>query len=324
MYSSSSVTETNDWPSFLGGLAKVAIASFAAVQASRTLYNYYTEPVAVESFSGTGSTSRTLKILSYNVCFREDLEIHKRMKAVGGLIQLHSPDLICFQEVTLKIYDIFQQSSWWNLYHCSVSNVMEYKSRSFCMQLSKLPVNSYSRKPFSNSTMDRELCVAEVEVQADMPLVVATSHLKGPGPGPRNWDQSFSKERVDQAKEALTFLKKNVNVIFCGDMNWDDDLDGQFPLLNGWVDAWVQLKPRENGWTYDTKSNKMLYGDWPVQKRLDRFVCNLRDFKIRGIDMIGMEAIPGLSYWKKGKNKVDKVPVFPSDHYGLLLTISAK
>ncbi|CAL5345670.1 unnamed protein product [Camellia sinensis] len=44
MYSSSSVTETNDWPSFLGGLAKVAIASFAAVQASRTLYNYYTEP----------------------------------------------------------------------------------------------------------------------------------------------------------------------------------------------------------------------------------------------------------------------------------------
>ncbi|CAL5409486.1 unnamed protein product [Camellia sinensis] len=328
MYSSSSVTETNDWPSFLGGLAKVAIASFAAVQASRTLYNYYTEP-------GT-----ELKILSYNVCFREDLEIHKRMKAVGDLIQMHSPDLICFQEVTFKIYDIFQQSSWWKLYRCSVSSVMAYTKPSFCMQvnsdvrsdavtphnlqLSKLPVNSYSRKPFSNSTMDRELCVAEVEVQADMPLVVATSHLKGPGPGPRNWDQSFSKERVDQAKEALTFLKKNVNVIFCGDMNWDDDLYGQFPLLNGWVDAWVQLKPRENGWTYDTKSNKMLNDDWPVQKRLDRFVCNLRDFKIRGIDMIGMEAIPGLSYWKKGKNNVDKRPVFPSDHYGLLLTICAK
>ncbi|CAL5345672.1 unnamed protein product [Camellia sinensis] len=317
MSSSSSMTETYDWRSLLGGMAKVAIASYAAVQVSRTLYNYYTEPVAVESFSGPGSTSRTLKILSNNVCFREDLEIHKRMKAVGGLIQLHSPDLICFQEVTLKIYDIFQQSSWWNLYRCSVSNVMEYKSRSFCMQvnsevrsdavtphnlqLSKLPVKSYRSIPLRNSTMERKLCVAKFEVQADMPLVVATSHLKGPGPGPG--DQKFSKERVDQ-----------------------DDLDGQFPLPNGWVDAWVQLKPGENGWTYYTKSNKMLYGDWPVQKRLDRFVCNLRDFKLRGIERIGMEAIPGLSYCqeKKEKNKVHMMlPVFPTDHYGLLLTICA-
>ncbi|CAL5411924.1 unnamed protein product [Camellia sinensis] len=107
--------------------------------------------------------------------------------------------------------------------------------------------------------MERKLCVAKFEVQADMPMVVATSHLKSPGPGPG--DQKFREERVDQAKEALTFLKKKVNVIFCGDMNWDDDLDGQFPSPDGWVDAWVQLKPEENGWTYDTKSNKMLYGD---------------------------------------------------------------
>ncbi|CAL5356807.1 unnamed protein product [Camellia sinensis] len=358
IYSSSSVTETNDWPSFLGGLAKVAIASFAAVQASRTLYNYYTEHVAVESLSGT-----KLKILSYNVCFREDLEIHKRMTAVGrgehgpdwtglrmdsknqskpiglrisripcsalavgDLIQMHSPDLICFQLVKIVPLLSFKCDGIYKtiLLHAVNSDVRSDAVTPHNLQFSILPVNSYSRKPFSNSTMDRELCVAEVEVQADMPLVVATSHLKGPGPGPCNWDQSFSKERVAQAKEALTFLKKNVNVIFWGDMNWDDDLDGQFPLLDGWVDAWVQLKPRENGWTYDSKSNKMLNDDWPVQKRLDRFVCNLRDFKIRGIEMIGMEAIPGLSYWKKGKNNVDKRPVFPSDHYGLLLTICAK
>ena len=39
----------------------------------------------------------TIKILSYNIWFREDLEVHKRMKAVGDLIQQHSPDIICFQ-----------------------------------------------------------------------------------------------------------------------------------------------------------------------------------------------------------------------------------
>ena len=47
--------------------------------------------------SNSGAVKTSLKILSYNVWFREDLEVHKRMKAIGDLIQLHSPDLICFQ-----------------------------------------------------------------------------------------------------------------------------------------------------------------------------------------------------------------------------------
>ncbi|KAI8567371.1 hypothetical protein RHMOL_Rhmol02G0116900 [Rhododendron molle] len=274
------------------------------------------------------SASKTLKILSYNVWFREDLEMHKRMKALGDLIQMHSPDLICFQEVTPNIYDIFQQSSWWKAYRCSVANEMAFTRSYFCMQLSKLPVKSYSTNPFRNSVMGRELCIAEIKVQEGIPLVVATSHLESPCPAPPKWDQMFSKERVEQAKEAINSLKKNPNVIFCGDMNWDDKLDGQFPLLDGWVDAWAELRPGENGWTYDTKSNQMLSGNRTLQKRLDRFVCHLRDFKVRDIDMIGMEAIPGLSYCKdkKVKNEVKKLvlPVLPSDHYGLLLTISTQ
>jgi len=39
----------------------------------------------------------SFKILSYNVWFREDLEMHRRMKALGELIQVHSPDVICLQ-----------------------------------------------------------------------------------------------------------------------------------------------------------------------------------------------------------------------------------
>ncbi len=70
----------------------------------------------------------------------------------------------------------------------------------------------------------------------------------------------------------------------------------------------------------------MLAGNRTLQKRLDRFICNLRDFKISGIDMIGMDAIPGLSYSndKKVRKEIKKLelPVLPSDHYGLLLTIS--
>lgn len=44
-----------------------------------------------------GEAFCSLKILSYNVWFREDLEVYKRMSAIGDIIQQHSPDLICFQ-----------------------------------------------------------------------------------------------------------------------------------------------------------------------------------------------------------------------------------
>lgn len=196
------------------------------------------------------------------------------------------------------------------------------------MQLSKLPVKSFSCKRFSNSIMGRELCIAELEVQAGKPLVLATSHLESPCPAPPKWDQMYSKERVDQAKEALNLLTKNPNVIFGGDMNWDEKSDGQFPLPDGWVDAWADLRPGENGWTYDTKSNQMLSGNRTLQKRLDRFMCRLHDFKISKIDMIGMEPIPGLSYCKEKKVRKEMqqlvLPVLPSDHYGLLLTISSQ
>ncbi|KAK9151715.1 hypothetical protein Syun_010024 [Stephania yunnanensis] len=276
---------------------------------------------AEETARDAGSSK--LKIMSYNVWFREDLEMYKRMKALGELIQQHSPDVICFQEVTPNIYGIFEQSNWWKTYRCSVSNVMANTRPYFCMQVSKLPVKSFNSKPFGNSVMGRELCVAEIEVGMGKTLVVATTHLESPCPAPPTWDQMYSKERVAQAKEAVSVLNRSPNIIFAGDMNWDDAKDGQFPLLDGWTDAWTELRPGERGYTYDTKTNQMLTGNRTLQKRLDRFLCNLKDFEISEIDMIGTDAIPGLSYCKekKIKNEVKKLmlPVLPSDHYGLLV-----
>uniref|UniRef100_A0A7N0TMV8 RanBP2-type domain-containing protein n=1 Tax=Kalanchoe fedtschenkoi TaxID=63787 RepID=A0A7N0TMV8_KALFE len=268
-----------------------------------------------------------LKIMSYNVWFREDLEVHARMRAIGDLIQLHSPDIICLQEVTPDIYELFRSHKWWKEYRCSVSENEAQLRGYFCIQLSKLSSTTFSCRPFGNSAMGRELCVADAETSTGQSLVVATSHLESPCPAPPKWDQMFSKERVQQAKEALAFLGNYPNVIFCGDMNWDDKLDGPFPVLEGWVDAWMELKPGEDGWTYDTKSNKMLSENRKLQKRLDRFLCCLRDYKVADISMIGTEAIADLRYVKEKKVKGEKkpvvLPVLPSDHYGLLLTVTS-
>ncbi|KAB2026853.1 hypothetical protein ES319_D06G249500v1 [Gossypium barbadense] len=279
--------------------------------------------------SHSGSIKASLKILSYNVWFREDLEVHKRMKAIGDLIELHSPDIICFQEVTPMIYDIFRGSNWWKGYRCSISDNTASLRAYFCIQLSKLPVKSFRREPFDNSIMGRELCMTEVEVSGgETTLVVATTHLESPCPAPPKWDQMYSKERVEQAKAAINILENNPNVIFGGDMNWDDKLDGQFPLTDGWIDAWNELRPAEDGWTYDTKSNQMLSANRTLRKRLDRFLCKLNGFKVCAVEMIGVEPIPGLSYTKeknvRKEKKLLELPVLPSDHYGLLLTISSQ
>jgi hypothetical protein len=91
--------------------------------------------------------------------------------------------------------------------------------------------------------MGRELAMADLEYAPGEQLVVATTHLESPCPGPPTWNQMYSKERVIQANEALKFVKYLPNVVFCGDMNWDDKLDGPPPLPPGWFDAWLKLQP---------------------------------------------------------------------------------
>ena len=174
--------------------------------------------------------------------------------------------------------------------------------------------------------MGRELCFTSVSTGEMKWLIIATTHLESPCPAPPKWDQMYSKERVDQAKQCLENLGRFPNAILCGDMNWDDKGDGPFPLQDGWTDAWVELKPGEDGWTYDTKANGMMAGIRKLQKRMDRFLCKLADFKIDSIEMIGKEAIPGVSYSKEKKIRKEsrkiQLPVFPSDHFGLVLTIT--
>lgn len=69
----------------------------------------------------------------------------------------------------------------------------------------------------------------------------------------------------------------------------------------------------------------MLSANWKLQKRLDRFLVSLRDLKVESINMVGTERIPEVTYMKQRKGKPDlELPVLPSDHFGLLLTMVAR
>ncbi|XP_074586491.1 uncharacterized protein LOC141842167 isoform X2 [Curcuma longa] len=257
---------------------------------------------------------RVITIVTYNI-WQVDVKLNERMEAIGVLMQLKMPDIILFQEVTPKIHKIFEEFEWWRRYECVPHKTPTRKH--YCMLLSRVPVKVLCLKRFKDSIMKKKLIVAEVEAFGERRrLVVANSHLKKPDLP----DESHTKKRTAQAKEAITILTNYENVIFGGDMNWSEELDGRFPLPKGkgWVDAWKHLKPRKKGWTYDTVSNLMITGRRRLQERLDRFLCKLKDYKLAYIKIIGKDSIPGLMHQHNDKD----YPVLCSDHFGLLLGIS--
>lgn len=75
---------------------------------------------------------------------------------------------------------------------------------------------------------------------------VSTCHLVSPTP-------SYVRS-VGRIAEANLFLDTlsfffNGNSVFSGDMSWDDDLDGSFPVDGhyGWVDAWCAAGRKSKG-----------------------------------------------------------------------------
>ena len=62
-----------------------------------------------------------------------------------------------------------------------------------------------------------------------------------------------------------------------------------------------------------------------LRKRLDRLFCHLDDFQLQSIEMVGRNPIPSVTFQKEMKVKrqpqLVKLPVLPSDHFGLLLKL---
>ncbi|GJP55120.1 hypothetical protein CLOM_g14107 [Closterium sp. NIES-68] len=321
-----------------------------------------------------------ITIVSLNVWFNEEAALEQRMAAIGAIIQEHRPHVVCLQEVTPRILSLFAAQSWFNAYHSSMPAHATHMPPYFSLMLSRLPVHYQRVLPFANSIMGRELIVTSFRLPPLPPrppssssppppsaapstgpclLTVATTHLESPCPAPPTWDQHFSQERVQQAREAFALLDTQAwrekgagrkrargesegveggerrgggegggeceDVVFCGDMNWNDKRDGDVPMREGWVDAWMQLHPNEPGFTYDSRLNPMLAGG-RLRLRLDRCLMRLHHMRLRSLSLLGTHPIPGGSYAKqrrvKGQATTAQLPLLPSDHFGLLLVLN--
>ena len=270
-----------------------------------------------------------LRLLSYNVWFNEGIHVAKRMWAIGRIIAAHNPHVICLQEVTpnIKRYLAASNRSWWDKYEVACGEPAMTPYFTLLLVAKGHLAAPGSRQPFHNSRMGRDLSVARVRFRG-RELAVATSHLES-----FVWQtkQSNAEERTAQFREALEVLGRTgpsgkTNAIFVGDTNWDEKTDGEMQLPPGFRDAWRALHPDDPGFTYDAKRNTMLLGG--LQKRLDRAVVSLADFELRSVQLVGTEKLPGVTYQKKrykqGQPYQQQMDVFPSDHFGLLLTLKLR
>ena len=286
------------------------------------------------------SAQQTLTYLTWNVWFNEELEVIQRMKAIGEHIQKYDADIVCLQEVTSTILDILQQSPWYSNGGYSSTILPAHGQFALCtyfnviMTKHEMIRDSIRFIPFENSVMGRHLIVCPIKI-GDTVVWAATSHLESPvGPHMGGKEDWFSAERKEQLKFSMMILDErrycdSNNVVFGGDMNWrkpskngKNENDGNMKqyLRANWSDCYETLHPNDDGFTYDAKENGMLLGY--LRNRLDRVLYKTNgNLKLKSCEMIGKEAIPNVSYIKETKRKGNvehkRLPVLPSDHFGL-------
>eukprot|EP00440_Ansanella_granifera_P016176 gb/GFBE01017572.1/.p1 GENE.gb/GFBE01017572.1/~~gb/GFBE01017572.1/.p1 ORF type:complete len:264 (+),score=61.54 gb/GFBE01017572.1/:1-792(+) len=241
-----------------------------------------------------------VRLLTFNIWFAEHAML-RRMQAIGDIIQSTLPDVIALQEMTHEHWELCRRHEAFASYTWSGAPP---RQRYYTLIGSRLPfVQEPLRQEFEVTLMGRDLLYAIVQPPGLPPLVFATSHLES---------LDRAKVRKTQIEESLKMLGKAADVVFCGDTNINEAVDGDVQLPSPWQDAWVALKPEDPGYTFDVSRNRMMaqHDNWARENnarlRFDRFWFKVSNYAPTAIDLLD--------------NPIEG-DLWPSDHFGLLLTL---
>lgn len=245
----------------------------------------------------------SIKLLTFNIWFSPH-EMQRRMKAIGDILESTTPHLVALQEMTAEHWQICLQHPSFSRYSWSQPPP---RQRYYTMLGSSIPFTvPPERQPFRTSSMERDLLYATVKQEQLPPLVFATSHLES---------LDNAQVRAAQIDESLRLLSRTNDAVFCGDTNINPAADGEVGLPSPWQDAWLTLRPQEPGYTFDVQKNKMMaqHDSWArstgARLRFDRFWVKLSSYAVTNIELLDQPLEEDASVW-------------PSDHFGLLLTLT--
>ena len=279
---------------------------------------------------------KEIRLLTYNVWFAEHVALVDRMQGLSDVVSALDPHVLCLQEVTPNILMLLHAQPWFEEYKGTPPPPQQY----FTLVLFKRSLDNVDkstkivRREFITSKMGRYADgVAGMYVGGDKEITVFSSHLESF----ISKQQTSSDERVRQMKDALRALdglttrrgeeRRNracANAVFMGDTNWDEATDGPVPLPEGWADAWETHGDGGPGFTYDLKKNAMMSGY--LQKRLDRVLYKLADFRVAKIEMVGTTPVTRkdgsvVTHVNEFRGRRETKPVLPSDHFGLFVAL---
>lgn len=259
----------------------------------------------------------SLRFLTFNIWFSPH-EMAKRMEAIAGIIAARQPQVVALQEMTDIHWAECMKHQAFRVYHWSPPPQNGgYYTMLGCLEGFVAPPERF---PFEVTMMERDLLVAEIRVAGLPPFLFGTSHMESLN--------SF-KARREQMGESFNRLaqlgmacptQRVEDMIFCGDTNINEQVDGVVKPPRPWQDAWFALRQGDPGYTFDVARNGMMarMDGWArdnrAQLRFDRFWTRLKNFQLEDIELVGVEALAG---------DRDPGPIWPSDHFGVLLTVKA-
>jgi tyrosyl-DNA phosphodiesterase 2 len=243
---------------------------------------------------------KELTLVTYNI-LGDPVELKKRVPALLKILQDSNADLIALQEVVPWFSAAVGKEEWARAYQMPKIRPEDAGGQWI---LSKLPIEKASVHKLPGP-QGRTVLIVTLKA-AGRRLDVATTHLESPlQDGPM---------RAKQLDAILPRLKDADDALFLGDFNFGEGEAEEKKIDAAYVDLWTSLRPKEPGLTWDVEASDMAKkSSFPGEKsrRLDRILLRSSTWKPKGIRIMGDQPL-----------NAGKKDLFPSDHFGLVATIS--
>jgi len=257
----------------------------------------------------------------------------------------YDADIIVLQEVTPRYVSILMQNPYIRDIYSISHTIDTFRCDYGVFILYKKGLTLTSLTLYNLPTQMGRNCLVSEYLVNNIPLCCAVTHLES---------LDNARVRENQLKCIADYFKGVPNTIVMGDFNFDSEINffqlGLISELEGeartrkrneiyqanlennrkkggvilenesiakyfsdYHDVWLQFHD-EKGYTFDSESNFMLQGY--EQMRYDRILLKSQtnSWKPLSIELIGNEPIKEISK--------DDEPIFPSDHFGLMMKIA--
>ena len=262
-------------------------------------------------------------VITWNVWFDLHHVVERINSQIEEVLKLN-PHVICFQEITDTILEIIKNHKGLCDNYVIVSD--EYSTRPYgeIMLLNRALESNYKyySMPFPETKMSRRISVLYLE---KYDICVLNTHLESEFNRGKSDEQKRNLIKEKQAAYLFKYAKYILlnemakYIIIVGDMNisnednnWMMKLISQYGIRDSYTLASSQISPNDIN-TYDYSKNTNVLGKYKA--RLDRVLLFDKDSQMVPIyyKLIGTKP-----FNINGKNE----QCFPSDHFGVFVTLS--